>query len=256
MFYEDTLYSLRSPLETGVLLLLDNLRPFDQWELLDCNGHGPSVLCVEWSLIAHFCCCYDPDTEAKCLFPIRYRCRRPYRSRSYVNPPSAAIWTLPCAVRPDPAEQRVWRARLGPYLSFSLSCFVSLSQAAGGEGFLVTLLISAPQYPSPELQNPSEGNLRPLFCEISLYFAIAVHSFSSLHHFSFWTSGEPSGGASCGNGASNLIFLFTDLDYFNRSSLPFRASVRHQDSGLKLCLGLVIWSSSLWIPSCSGYNQF
>lgn len=28
--------------------------------------------------------------------------------------------------------------------------------------------------------------------------------------------------------ALNFIFLFTDLDYSNRSSLPFRASVRHQ----------------------------
>ena len=27
---------------------LDSLRPFDQWELLDCNGHRPSVLCVKW----------------------------------------------------------------------------------------------------------------------------------------------------------------------------------------------------------------
>ena len=27
---------------------LDGLHPFDQWELLDCNGHGPSVLCVKW----------------------------------------------------------------------------------------------------------------------------------------------------------------------------------------------------------------
>ena len=27
---------------------LDGLRPFNQWELLDCNGHGPSVLCVKW----------------------------------------------------------------------------------------------------------------------------------------------------------------------------------------------------------------
>ena len=29
---------------------LDGLRPFDQWELLDFNGHGPSVLCVKWPL--------------------------------------------------------------------------------------------------------------------------------------------------------------------------------------------------------------
>ena len=27
---------------------LDGLCPFDQWELLDCNGHGPSLLCVKW----------------------------------------------------------------------------------------------------------------------------------------------------------------------------------------------------------------
>ena len=26
---------------------LDGLRPFNQWELLDWNGHGPSVLCVK-----------------------------------------------------------------------------------------------------------------------------------------------------------------------------------------------------------------
>ena len=30
---------------------LDGLRPFDQWELLDCNGHGPSVLCVKGPLL-------------------------------------------------------------------------------------------------------------------------------------------------------------------------------------------------------------
>ena len=30
---------------------LDGLRPFDQWELLDCNGDGPSVLCVMWPLV-------------------------------------------------------------------------------------------------------------------------------------------------------------------------------------------------------------
>ena len=30
---------------------LDGLRPFDQWELLGCNGYGPSVLCVKWPLI-------------------------------------------------------------------------------------------------------------------------------------------------------------------------------------------------------------
>lgn len=65
--------------------------------------------------------------------------------------------------RPDPAEQQVSRTRLGAYLSVSLRCFVSLSQAAGGEGFLGTLLIFAPQYPSPELQYPSEGNLQPPF---------------------------------------------------------------------------------------------
>ena len=29
---------------------LDGLRPFDQCELLDCNGHGPSGLCVKWTL--------------------------------------------------------------------------------------------------------------------------------------------------------------------------------------------------------------
>ena len=29
---------------------LVGLRPFDQRELLDCNGHGPSVLCVKWPL--------------------------------------------------------------------------------------------------------------------------------------------------------------------------------------------------------------
>ena len=29
---------------------LNGLRPFNQWELLDCNGHGPSTLCVkQWS---------------------------------------------------------------------------------------------------------------------------------------------------------------------------------------------------------------
>ena len=27
---------------------LRGLRPFNQWELLDCNGNGPSVLCVMW----------------------------------------------------------------------------------------------------------------------------------------------------------------------------------------------------------------
>ena len=27
---------------------LNGLRPIDQWELLDCNGHGPSILCVKW----------------------------------------------------------------------------------------------------------------------------------------------------------------------------------------------------------------
>ena len=27
--------------------------PLDQWELLDCNGHGPSMLCVKWPLIEH-----------------------------------------------------------------------------------------------------------------------------------------------------------------------------------------------------------
>ena len=27
---------------------LDGLHPFHQWELLDCNGHGPSILCVKW----------------------------------------------------------------------------------------------------------------------------------------------------------------------------------------------------------------
>ena len=31
---------------------LNRLRPFNQWELLDCNGHGPSVLCVKWPLVA------------------------------------------------------------------------------------------------------------------------------------------------------------------------------------------------------------
>ena len=29
---------------------LDSLRTFDQWEFLDCNGHGPSILCVKWPL--------------------------------------------------------------------------------------------------------------------------------------------------------------------------------------------------------------
>ena len=27
---------------------LDGLHPFDQWELLDCIGHGPSVSGVKW----------------------------------------------------------------------------------------------------------------------------------------------------------------------------------------------------------------
>ena len=27
---------------------LDGLRPFDQRELLDYSGHGPSTLCVKW----------------------------------------------------------------------------------------------------------------------------------------------------------------------------------------------------------------
>ena len=31
---------------------LDGLGPFDQWELLDCNGHMPSILCVKWPLVA------------------------------------------------------------------------------------------------------------------------------------------------------------------------------------------------------------
>ena len=29
----------------------NGLHPFDQWELLNGNGHGPSVLCVKWPLI-------------------------------------------------------------------------------------------------------------------------------------------------------------------------------------------------------------
>ena len=28
---------------------LDSLGIFDQWEILECNGHGPWVLCVKWS---------------------------------------------------------------------------------------------------------------------------------------------------------------------------------------------------------------
>ena len=33
---------------------LEGLCTFDQWELLDCNGHGPSVLCVKWPLDGHW----------------------------------------------------------------------------------------------------------------------------------------------------------------------------------------------------------
>ena len=31
----------------------NGLRPFNQWELLDCNGHGPSALCVKWPWVSH-----------------------------------------------------------------------------------------------------------------------------------------------------------------------------------------------------------
>ena len=27
---------------------VNSLYPFSQWEILDCNGHGPYVLCVKW----------------------------------------------------------------------------------------------------------------------------------------------------------------------------------------------------------------
>ena len=29
---------------------LDRPRPFDKWEFVDGNGHGPSLLCVKWPL--------------------------------------------------------------------------------------------------------------------------------------------------------------------------------------------------------------
>jgi hypothetical protein len=40
------------PLDLHLHMNLGGLHPFDQWELLDCNGRGPSVLYVKWPLIS------------------------------------------------------------------------------------------------------------------------------------------------------------------------------------------------------------
>ena len=46
--FAPTWMETRSPWCRNQWMNLDCLRPFDQWELLDCNGHGPSVLCTKW----------------------------------------------------------------------------------------------------------------------------------------------------------------------------------------------------------------